>query len=114
MNNYNDPDPSAHDVTNNEPTLPPQKQTKKKAKSIDTTTVPARIKTSHKAKITGNTTPLQPTTCTLIVTAVDISGIMCYVDTRKLVYKTEDILSGTMNPKVIGELNENGTGITLL
>ena len=50
-----------------------------------------------------------PSTSTLTVTAMDISGIMCYIDNRNLVFKSEDILSGTINPKVVGKLNKDNT-----
>lgn len=44
------------------------------------------------------------------VTAHDINGIIYYIDNNSNVYSTEDVLSNTVNPKVIAKYEKDAAG----
>jgi hypothetical protein len=46
---------------------------------------------------------------TVDVFAEDIMGIMYYIDKLNNVYKTEDILEGVQNPRIVGKCIKDGS-----
>lgn len=56
----------------------------------------------------------QVTTKKLEVTIKEIKGINYYIDNDYNIYKTEDVLSGKVNPDIIGKYNVDENGIFYL
>jgi hypothetical protein len=52
--------------------------------------------------------PLENNTQKVEVSAIEIKGIVYYCDNKGNVYDTEDILSNTINPKIIAKYEKNG------
>lgn len=47
------------------------------------------------------------------VSAVEVMGIVYYIDNCNNVYNTEDVMNGAQNPRIIAKYKKNGTTITI-
>lgn len=62
--------------------------------------------------ITTNDNSEQSST-TMEVSAVEVMGIVYYIDNCNNVYNTEDVMNGIQNPRIIAKYKKNGTTITI-
>ena len=53
----------------------------------------------------------EPISCKVEVTIKEIKGIWYYIDEKKNIYKTEDVLSNKINPKIIGTYLEDNNNL---
>jgi hypothetical protein len=57
--------------------------------------------------------PTEMANTTLEVSAVEVMGIVYYIDDTHNVYNTEDVMGGVHNPRVIAKYIRNGLDITI-
>lgn len=62
--------------------------------------------------ITSDNTNEQSST-SMEVSAVEVMGIVYYIDNCHNVYNTEDVMNGVHNPRIIAKYKKNGTTITI-
>jgi hypothetical protein len=61
----------------------------------------------------GFVNPTEMANTTLEVSAVEVMGIVYYIDDTHNVYNTEDVMGGVHNPRVIAKYIRNGLDITI-
>jgi hypothetical protein len=62
--------------------------------------------------ITSGCSPEQTDT-SISVSAVEVMGIVYYIDTMNNVYNTEDVMNEVRNPRIIAKYVKNGSTITI-